>query len=125
MPGTTDDDEGIPLDWIIRERSNVQSLACELLGLIEGNKDSLSKDRGSGEIAALMIGVAFSLWRAIFLAPKRPTPDEDMIAKGATFLRTFLRDNTISYSDEKSRKEWSFGYYLNNVKFDRRKFQSG
>jgi hypothetical protein len=57
------------------------------------------------------------LWRAVFLAPKNPTSRPAITQKGSAFLEKFLRDNTISYGDEKREREWSFGYYLNNACF--------
>jgi hypothetical protein len=65
----------------------------------------------------LLVGAAFSLWRAVFLAPKNPTSRLAILKKGRKFLEKFLRDNSISYGDEKNNREWSFGYYLNNVRF--------
>ena len=72
----------------------------------------------------MLTGAAFSLWRAVFLAPQGPTGTEDMIGNGIKFigngikfLDKVLRDNSISYGDEKKRRDWSFGYYLNSARF--------
>jgi hypothetical protein len=118
MGGIKDTEENDPpLGWLIGERTRVQTGACELLGLIQKNTAALSDDKNAEDVAGLMIGAAFSLWRAIFLAPKNPTTRIGMIGKGSTFLEKFLRDNSISYGDEKTNREWSFGYYLNSARF--------
>ena len=108
-----------PLDWLIPQRSRVQELARELLEIVHKpkNEKTLRRDEDANDIAALLIGAAFSLWRAVFLAPNKPTSRGDIREKGSEFLDKFLRDNNISYGDEKNNREWSFGYYLNNVRF--------
>jgi hypothetical protein len=111
----TDNDR--PLGWLIIHRSRVQELACELLELVQKYEHAFSSDQDTEDIAALLIGTVFSLWRAVFLAPNDPTSRADITEKGSTFLEKFLRDNNISYSDEKRNREWSFGYYLNNARF--------
>jgi hypothetical protein len=111
----TDNDP--PLGWLIAHRSRVQELACGLLELAQKYQHRISGDQDTEDIAALFIGTAFSLWRAVFLAPNDPTSRADITEKGSAFLEKFLRDNNISYGDEKRNREWSFGYYLNNARF--------
>ena len=105
------------MEWLIGERTRVQISASKLLDLIQNNADRFSGDTNAENVAGLMIGAAFSLWRAVFLAPKRPTANIEMIGQGSRFLEKFLRDNSISYGDEKKNRQWSFGYYLNSARF--------
>jgi hypothetical protein len=107
----------VDLDWLVQQRCQVQAKACKLFRLLEEHKDKFPHDQSLEDVAGLMVGTAFSLWRAIFLAPDRPTQTEDMIGTGIAFLDKFLRDNSIAYSDEKRHQDWSFGYYLNNARF--------
>jgi hypothetical protein len=107
----------VRLEWLIPQRSRIQISASELLSLLQDNIDKFPKNPDLEEVAGLMTGAAFSLWRAVFLAPERPTGTKDMIGTGIQFLDKFLRDNSISYSDEKKRRDWSFGYYLNSARF--------
>jgi hypothetical protein len=94
------------LDWLIPQRSLVQDDASELLDLIKNYKDKFSGDEDTEDVAALLVGAAFSLWRAVFLAPKNPTPRLAIVKKGRKFLEKFLHDNSISYGDEKNNRKW-------------------
>jgi hypothetical protein len=109
--------ENQPLDWLIPQRHRVLTSASHLLDLVHENKKVFLKDQNAEDVAGLLIGTAFSLWRAVFLAPNDPTTGQAIIDKGAEFLDKFLRDNSIGYGDEKSNREWSFGYYLNSARF--------
>jgi hypothetical protein len=117
-----------PLDWLIPERHRVLMSASRLLALVHEKKEAFSKDQNAEDVAGLLIGAAFSLWRAVFLAPNVPTTGQAIIDQGAEFLEKFLRDNSIGYGDERTNREWSFGYYLNSARFrlfHAKKIQSG
>ena len=63
-----------------------------------------------------MVGSAFSLWRAIFLAHiNRKT--ERNFEDARKFLKKVVRDNAIGYIDDVNLQTWSFGFYLNNARF--------
>lgn len=62
----------------------------ELLDLIKRYKDKFSGDEVTEDIAALLVGAGFSLWRAVFLAPKDPTSRFDILKKG----RSYYLNNT-------------------------------
>jgi hypothetical protein len=109
--------EEVAVEWLIEQRSRIQAEAAKLLCLLQPNITKFQTDRNLEDVAGLMLGAAFSLWRAIFLASSRPTPTENMIGMGIEFLTKVLRDNSISYMDEKRMREWSFGYYLNSARF--------
>lgn len=104
------------LKWLVERRSKIQQILYELFSLIEKKKGMLGKDKSGRAGAALLIGSAFSLWRAVFLA-HLPTTWKDNLSDGESLLRRIVRDNIVGYSDEKSNQKWVFGYYLNNARF--------
>jgi hypothetical protein len=109
--------EGLPLEFIITERARVIHRACQLLPAIERNEKRILEETNLEDVAGLLMGAAFSLWRAIFLAPELPNKSENMIRKGRDFLEKYLRDNFITYGDDKKHHPWTYGYYLNSARF--------
>ena len=79
-------------------------------------RNELLPDPKLSDAVLLMVGAAFSLWRAIFLTYTTKTLTENF-ENGERFLRRIVRHNTIAYGDDVKRQAWSFGYYLNNWKF--------
>ena len=67
------------------------------------------------KIFNLLIGIAFSLWRAAFLINANRTSDS-IVEKADFFLHKLLADNTIGYSQDVAACEWMSGFYLNNAR---------
>lgn len=64
----------------------------------------------------LLVGAAFSLWRAAFLVDaERDWPK--ILEKAETFLEAVVEDNTINYLQDKNTRNWTVGYYLNNARY--------
>jgi hypothetical protein len=62
-----------------------------------------------------LIGAAFSLWRAVFLAETFRT-DESIHESQEAFLAKVISDNSISFGDDKINRAWTVGYYLDDAK---------
>ena len=62
----------------------------------------------------LLMGVAFSLWRAVFLIREKASPDE-ILQDSIVFLDKIVSDSTISYPQDRNSRGWAAGYYLNNA----------
>jgi hypothetical protein len=105
----------VDIDWLVTERSRIQRLSSELLGLMK-SKDEILADARVADAVLLMVGATFSLWRAIFLAHTMKTLSRNF-AEATDFLEKWVRHNSISYWDDFNFQAWSFGYYLNNCKF--------
>jgi hypothetical protein len=110
-----DEDEKIDIGWLVRERSRIQRLSLDLLRVM-AKKDEILPDSRFTDAVLLMVGAAFSLWRAIFLTHTSKTLDKNF-DDASKFLRKVVRHNTIIYGDDIKMQAWSFGYYLNNCKF--------
>ena len=67
---------------------------------------------------ALCVGTAFSLRRAVFLIDpvQADRPIVQTTRTAATFLLKVIRANSISFSDDMNSRDWTSGYYMNNVR---------
>lgn len=84
-------------------------------GFDAGDKKEIPVDRDT-QVFSMLVGVAFSLWRAAFLAemPTRTWPEA--LRDAQQLLGTVLSTNTIAFGTEHSLQGWTGGYYLNNAK---------
>lgn len=64
----------------------------------------------------LLVGSAFSLWRAAFLANVVRTPDS-FHENALKVLDSAIKTNAVLFGEEKQMEEWMEGYYLNNGRF--------
>lgn len=100
--------------WLVRQRSRNQKFLLELCSFERKCADELARDRRARTVFHLLVGAGFSLWRAVFLAD--PETSVHVLSKHAReFLETLIADNTITYTEDKNRRTWTAGYYLNNA----------
>lgn len=109
-------DSEVDLEWLVKERSRIQLLSLRLLNILKAKKDWILASEANSDAALLMVGAAFSLWRAIFLTHINKAKRKNY-ADARDFLRKVVRHNTITYPDDVKFQTWSFGYYLNNCRF--------
>lgn len=62
-----------------------------------------------------LTAVAFSLWRAAFLADKTGRRIE-VFKDGRKFIEKLIEDNAIAYVQDKASAEWTFNYYTRNAR---------
>jgi hypothetical protein len=99
------------LKWQIGARDRIQRLSLDIVEQLKNGKE-LSHTTG------LLIGTAFALWRAAFLAtPPGHRQHENVLEQGIELLEKVVEDNSIGYSDYSRWKLWVFGYYVNNARF--------
>lgn len=72
------------------------------------------KSRDFSPKAKHLVAACFSLWRGAFLADKTTTRSE-VQADARTFLAKMLIDNAITYPQDRSTRNWTFNYYMNNA----------
>ena len=93
------------LTWLIERRSRIQSFLLQLYMFAEKSRTN-SVDLSSG-LFQLLVGSAFSLWRAVFLI--YPDRQESKAEKHAQeFLKLLIRDNAINYSQDLSSPPYTF-----------------
>jgi len=100
--------------WLIDGRATNQRSTVALYEIIDRHRDDLVLNPEFLEVAQDLLGIAFSLWRAVFLSDT--TGDyEDQIADAEKFLVSLIADNTVLYVTDKNARNWSFRYYLDNA----------
>ncbi len=107
-------DEG-HLAWAIDQRAEIQRTLLVLYGFVRhSSPDSLDHD--TRYLLDLLIGAAFSLWRAVFLAETFRDVVQVHQSQEA-FLLKVITDNAITFADDKANRRWTVEYYLENAKF--------
>lgn len=100
--------------WLVEGRSANQRSTLEIYRLITEYDFILNGNVELYEATQKLAGVAFSLWRAVFLSDTT-REFEDEVADLNTFLVSLIADNTIQYVNDKKARNWSFRYYLDNA----------
>ncbi|WP_425991075.1 hypothetical protein [Afipia sp. DC4300-2b1] len=102
------------LRWAVEQRGEIQQTLLALY-------DFVRRDGSNGYadppvyILDHLIGAAFSLWRAVFLAETYRT-DESIRESQENFLAKVISDNSITFGDDKINRAWTVGYYLDDAK---------
>jgi hypothetical protein len=110
----TDKIDQIHLSWAIRSRAEIQHTLLALYQCIHHHPADKSSFEYQHTLDHL-IGAAFSLWRAAFLADVH-RDDVTVQESQKRFLAKVLADNAITFADDKANSHWSVGYYLENAK---------
>jgi hypothetical protein len=102
------------LSWAIASRAAIQHTLLALYDCIHHHPADKSSFEYQHSLDHL-IGAAFSLWRAAFLADVY-RDDVTVQESQKRFLAKVLADNAITFADDKANSHWSVGYYLENAK---------
>ncbi len=103
------------LAWAIDQRAEVQHTLRALYGFVRHHPPaSLALD--PKYLLDHLIGAAFSLWRAVFLADTF-RDDIRIHQSQEAFLLKVITDNAITFADDKANRHWTVEYYLENAKF--------
>jgi hypothetical protein len=103
------------LEWLIPARGKNNATALKLLSLFK--REPIKKIPNSVR-ARQLVAIAFSLWRAAFLADRKGKIKglpERKLADAEQFLRKILVDNQIGFAQDRQWREWSFQYYLDDA----------
>jgi hypothetical protein len=103
-------------EWLIAQRNDVQRLLLDLYRFVAEHEADLVNNRAARSTFLLIVGSAYSLWQAVFLA-KRHRSTAEIVRHAAVFLEAVVRDNTVANSADRELLEWSAGYYLNNARY--------
>ena len=100
-------------DWLIRARALNQEVLLRLYRISEVQNRGEWTDT-SRDCFALLVGAAFSLWRAAFLTDAQR--DSSKITEDAIkLLKRLIADNAVAYPQDRDTREWMGGYYINNA----------
>ncbi|HWU54093.1 MAG TPA: hypothetical protein VN175_01245 [Rhizomicrobium sp.] len=105
------------LKWLIEARAENQRSALELLELCRTHEKKLKDhklfpDYDASVVAQVLISIAFSLWRAAFLADIDRSKGVD---HAISFLDKLLVDNAINYTQDRGARAWTWAYYMTNA----------
>lgn len=103
-------------DWLVEGRSRNQRSTLDLYRMILENEAQLAENVDLQAAAQEVAGIAFSLWRAVFLSDTAGDV-QSRWADVKTFLVSLIADNTVLYVTDKNARNWSFRYYLDNATF--------
>jgi len=104
-------DDNAFLYALVDNRNRIQSALHKLYRLLNEKSPLASSPRGQ-----LLVGIGFSLWRAVFLA--KSTRDWEAAGeKAEKFLRHVIETNAVSFETERSHSDWCFGYYLGSAQY--------
>lgn len=116
----TPEEDGVSFnDWLVPARNNIQRELLRLQKLLReptkvGEKIPQFSPRTSIPMYLdLLLGIGFSLWRAVFQAAQS-TDRNEKIERARIFLNEIIRNNAAMYSTELN--SWSFGYYILNAR---------
>ena len=111
----TDDLAFDHLQWLVNSRTSNQNASLALHLLLDKNFQKIKKSKELSTKAQVLVAVAFSLWRAAFLADKTGVR-EAVLQDARAFLAKMLTDNAITYPQDRASREWTFNYYMNSAK---------
>lgn len=101
-----------------RRRKNQESL-CTLFRIAEARHAILSTTANEAwerDVFHLLVGAGFALWRSAFLCHAARTPPI-LLGQATALLNLLLRDNAFTYPNERTTKEWTVGFYLNDARY--------
>ena len=103
------------LRWAIGQRAEIQRTLLALYEYVRTNGSNAGYADPNVYILDHLIGAAFSLWRAVFLAETYRT-EENIRQSQEAFLAKVISDNSITFGDDKINRAWAVGYYLDDAK---------
>lgn len=103
------------LTWLVERRNAIQKLMLNLYEQLTRPEP----DEAQIKQLHLMVGAAFSLWRAVFLLGdgEGARSMDDIHEHAEKFLEKVIRTNSITFADDRDTKMWSAGYYVNNANY--------
>ncbi|MGY3485422.1 hypothetical protein ACVW1C_003305 [Bradyrhizobium sp. USDA 4011] len=100
------------LNWVVPMRSKIQQLTLEIYNF-NSNLDDNEREK-LWPVLGYLIGIAFSLWRAVFLSlPQRRTSEVQEHAHDILYI--LLETNAVGFTQDKGTRQWMAGYYNNNA----------
>lgn len=101
-------------EWLVKNRSETQNLTLELYKILETYKDTLLREREDRQIARMLAGICFAMWRSVFLTD---ISNQKVIMLGDTqrFISNLILHNTIGYTQDRNDRESTYLYYIDDA----------
>ena len=100
-------------NWLISSRHKASELLYGLHQISEQLSGEISKDHQA--LFENLVGAAFSLWRAAFLAHEREELWPKSLVAATELLKELLSHNRIGYEQEKNQFAWFCRFYLKSA----------
>lgn len=104
------------LEWLVKSRSRNQEISFQIFSLIKAHRTTIVKTAELVDLTQSFVGITFSLWRAVFLCGD-DSRLSNVLHDAERFLGILIRDNTITYTQDRNASHWAFYYYLNNARY--------
>jgi hypothetical protein len=102
------------VDWLVHARSEIQKVSLEIYNFDLALARHPDKRAKVWPIQGFLIGIAFSLWRSVFLSLPKRSPVE-MYESGQLIIKIILETNTVGFSQDIATQQWMAGFYNNNA----------
>ncbi|MHC2001795.1 hypothetical protein ACYQR9_15320 [Methylobacterium sp. CM6241] len=102
-------------EWLVENRSRNQKSTLDIYKLIAKHKSKIDKNKKYRAVSQSLLGIAFSLWRSVFLADLKQEKGTlmDDVEK---FLIELIQNNAIGYAQDRNNRDWSYRYYMKNAR---------
>lgn len=105
------------LRWLVERRRDIHDLLLKLYEVELHNHVVLERSKPARQAFLLLVGAAFSLWRAAFLADGSRRKISDVLLVSRKFLEKVVKTNTIAFAQELDASIWMGGFYLNSARY--------
>jgi len=106
------------ISWLVKSRSENQQITLKLFLVMKDNEEKLKTNWDLANFAQAMAAVCFSLWRAVFLSDTSEEKGYTLpISDAQSFLGNLILHNMVAYPQDRSTREWTFLYYVNNARY--------
>lgn len=105
------------ISWLVKSRSDNQQITLKLFLVMKDNEKELMANWPLANFAQAMAAVCFSLWRAVFLSDVSDEGYVPPIEDAQSFLGNLILHNMVAYPQDRSTREWTFIYYVNNARY--------
>jgi hypothetical protein len=97
------------LEWLVRNRAALPKVVLEL----RRRWPELPSEPGGG--AQSLVGIAFTLWRALPLMPLGSALPKQSPNHASDLLYEIITHNRVTYGEEVKCRDWLVGFYLNSA----------
>ncbi|MHC2462113.1 hypothetical protein [Bradyrhizobium embrapense] len=105
------------MSWLVKCRSENQAASLKLYLVIKDNEEHLRENWSLGNIGQALVAACFSLWRAVFLSDIGDDDASSTIVNAQKFLGSLVLHNMVAYPQDRSTRDWTFLYYVNNARY--------
>ena len=104
------------LSWMVHNRARVWYAMLNVYRVAGSNRARECTDKASQDSMLLLVGISFSLWRAVLLPHKDSITYEENRCYAEAYLRELIKTNNVNFSTDSKNNLWTFGFYLNNAR---------